>query len=180
MATTLLSKGDLESAGIVLPIVKEPQSLQEWSAYRIQGLILLKSGKVNQAIEMFENGYKNSPWTRIRSYFATTLGLAKLKSRAFRESLNVLREGLNELEHGQKQTRLLLLAHSSAELGQRNDARRALGQIKLSPKPVVLELRKDLMALHALDKSNLPLRGSNLRTLRRRIEQNEFLLEEAA
>ncbi len=71
---------------------KSPSSLDDWIGYHIRGMILLRTGKVSEAIRIFNEGVQNDPLPSSRVYFRTALAVAWLRGREFEKASQALEE----------------------------------------------------------------------------------------
>jgi tetratricopeptide (TPR) repeat protein len=146
-----------------------------WISYHILAMLHLKRGETEEAIRRLEYGWRNSNWAA-KNYFATALGVARLKKREFSEAVQVLTSNVIYLDVFQEQKRLALLAHSKAGIGESDEAARILANLDPVGSPRLLSLKDALVSRYLLDKSqsNIGLRRtSHLETT---IDGEEFIL----
>jgi tetratricopeptide (TPR) repeat protein len=90
-ATVLVALGHWDEALSRLPD-RPPVTEGEWIAYHIRGMILLRTGKLDSAIQIFEDGAARNPRPKDRDYFRTALALARLRQKHPAEAVEVLEE----------------------------------------------------------------------------------------
>ncbi len=71
---------------------KNPVTLQDWIGYHIRGMILLRTGKVSEAIGIFNEGVQNNPWSFNKEYFRSALAVAWLRGHEFKKAGQMLEE----------------------------------------------------------------------------------------
>jgi tetratricopeptide (TPR) repeat protein len=67
-----------------------PQTFDDWIGYHIRGMIMLRTGKRSEAIQIFQEGVHNVPWPASRDYFITALALAWMRNRDFKRATKAL------------------------------------------------------------------------------------------
>jgi tetratricopeptide (TPR) repeat protein len=107
-----------------------PVTQDDWIGYHMRGMILLRQGKVSEAISVFEWGVQNDPLPSSKQYFQTALAVAMLRRRDFPRVIQVL-EGVSA-PLLQPQANVLRL-HSFGELKEDMQASEAYD--KLASKP---------------------------------------------
>ncbi len=105
-------------------------TLSDWAALHLRGMILLRSGSIDEALSVFERGAKDDPWTLHREYFRTSLGIAYIRRRKFGQAHHVLKE-IKSLPL-QPQVNVYRL-HSSGELQDDKHAHEAYTNITPIP-----------------------------------------------
>jgi tetratricopeptide (TPR) repeat protein len=110
--------------------VGNPVTQGDWIGYHIRGMILLRQGKVGEAISIFEWGAQNDPLPSSKQYFQTALAVAMLRKRDFPRVIQVLEEVSAPLL--QPQANVLRL-HSFGELEE--DAQASEAYDRLASKP---------------------------------------------
>jgi tetratricopeptide (TPR) repeat protein len=69
-----------------------PVALDDWIGYHIRGMILLRTGKIDEAVRIFEHGVKDNPLPSSKEYFRSALAVAHLRRREFVKAGHVLAE----------------------------------------------------------------------------------------
>jgi len=135
-AAIFVAMGRYDEAEALLPH-GEPQSRDEWVAYHIRGMIHLRKGNFEHAIEVFQSGLQRNPWFLERRYFKSALAIANFMKSKFRESLIELgddREPLTEV----------LRIHAFGALGEREHAKQAFHRVKSHCPAALIPLRDEL------------------------------------
>jgi len=83
------SMGRTDEALRILPD-GAPSTEAGWVGYHIRGMALLRCGRVDDAVRVFEEGVLKNPWLEDRDYFRTGLALARLRQREFSAAARVL------------------------------------------------------------------------------------------
>jgi tetratricopeptide (TPR) repeat protein len=117
----LFGLGRYDNALKLLP--DKIRSVDDWKGYHIRGMIMLKIGKPDEAIEIFEKGLKENPVSTSRAYFRSALAIARLKQGNFSDA-NILLENINETELRPKVN--ILRLHTFGELKMFPEAKAAL------------------------------------------------------
>ena len=122
---------------------ESPTTLHEWGSFHIRGMVLLKKGDLDAAIEIFERGTGENPWIADRKYFRTALAIARLRQKEFQEAVQVI---------GDEPTSIcqVLRIHAFGGLGDTERAKNAFDQVKDSFLPNVIPLRDELAARYVL------------------------------
>jgi len=69
---------------------KQPLTLDDWIDSHILGMIRLRTGKMSEAIRIFDERLRNNPSPSSREYFSRALALAWLRSREFQKASQAL------------------------------------------------------------------------------------------
>ncbi len=112
----------------------------DWVGYHIRGMILLRTGKIDEAIQIFQRGTDN-PWPLHREYFNTALAIALIKRRNFMQAGQVLDKVAAPLL--QPQANLLRL-HSYGEQNNFERASEAYESLTTNPWSISDELISEL------------------------------------
>ena len=122
---------------------ESPTTLHEWVSFHIRGMVLLKQGDLDAAIEIFERGTRENPWIADRKYFRTALAIARLRQKEFQEAVQVI---------GDEPTSMcqVLRIHAFGGLGDTKRAKDAFDRVKDSFLPNVVLLRDELAARYVL------------------------------
>tara|TARA_B100000315_G_scaffold231474_1_gene242800 strand:- start:330 stop:2804 length:2475 start_codon:yes stop_codon:yes gene_type:complete len=65
-------------------------TIDDWIAYHVRGMLFLKNHKLEEAVNLFENGLNNCPFIKERTYFNNSLAVAKIKKSEFKQALKLL------------------------------------------------------------------------------------------
>ena len=122
---------------------ESPTTFQDWVAFHIRGMVLLKQGDLDTAIEIFERGTRENPWITDRKYFRTALAVARLRQKEYQEAVQVI---------GDEPTPVcqVLRIHAFGGLGDIEKAKNAFDRVKDSRLPKVVSLRDELAARYVL------------------------------
>jgi len=157
------------------------ESRQDWIGYHVLAMSYLKTGEIDEAIRRLTYGLENTPWANCKNYFATTLGVARIKRRQFAEAIEILSPNVVRLDVFQKQKRLAMIGHSQAALGRRDEAAATLASIGQTPNPHLRTLREDVILRFNLPpKDEVVVSTEEAAALDERIEEKEFYLAMAA
>jgi tetratricopeptide (TPR) repeat protein len=119
---------------------KLPGSEQDWIGLHIRGMILLRSGNVNEAISIFERGAANSGAIN-RDYYWSALALARLHLRDYAAAATVLEQISSPLLRSQT---TVLRVHSFGAQGQFQHAAEAYKQLPPKTPPIIADLLEEL------------------------------------
>jgi len=137
-------------------------------------LLSLKRGDIDEAIRRLEYGWKNTQWLDARNYFATALGLARIRKKEFGPAIEILTNNVVSLDDFQRQKRLALIGHSQAGLGQKSEAISTLAQVTSAGGPLVYDLKGNLLRRYDLDPRNAQnLAPREIARLERKIADEE-------
>lgn len=158
-----------------------PMTRDDWIDYHILAMSYLREGEINEAVRRLDYGLENTPWGAQRAYFATALGVAKMREKRFDEAIRVFETDVLSLDVFQRQKRMVLIGHSHAEKGRREVAARALSLAGQPTDPHLRRLKDDVMRRFTLD----PLfdaapSEAEIAVLDERIAEEEFFLAVAA
>ena len=88
-AAILVVLGEYAKAEEMLPS-KSPETRDDWIAYHVRGMILLKSNKLDAAVVHFETGLNSIPFARQRKYFQNALAIARLRRGEYAKATETL------------------------------------------------------------------------------------------
>jgi len=89
-ASIFIALGNYSKAEELLSYLKKPSTRDDWIAYHIKGVLLLKTNKIDEAISLFDTALKTNPFLTERKYFRNSLGVAKLKRKDFGGAIKLL------------------------------------------------------------------------------------------
>jgi tetratricopeptide (TPR) repeat protein len=118
---------------------KTPRSASDWVSFHIRGMLHLKKGECEAALEIFTHGASNSPNHQSRRYFENALAATKVRLRRFDEAIKHVQQTDSPISH-------LLLLHSYAALGRKEEARREFTAVNDNCLPPLRELRDEIAA----------------------------------
>jgi tetratricopeptide (TPR) repeat protein len=148
-ASTLCVLGNLKEALASLS-VEAPRTLDDWIDFHVRGMILLKQGATDTAVEIFERGVQESPWFSTQAYFRRALALARLKQNELRLAAEAVGEDSTLVSN-------VLRIHIFGGLGDASRANHAYEQVKATPWPAVIVLSRELAARYGLAKPDKPV-----------------------
>jgi tetratricopeptide (TPR) repeat protein len=90
-AAVLALVGNWNAALDLLP-VSPPMTREDWIGYHIRGMTLLRMGRTDEAIQVFQEGVDQDPWATSRDYYRTALSMALIQKRRNEEAIGVLNE----------------------------------------------------------------------------------------
>jgi tetratricopeptide (TPR) repeat protein len=141
-AAVLVAMGRFAEGLILLP-KEEPKTRDEWIAYHIRGMILLRTGNVSDAITLLERGLRENPFADQHQYFENALAVANLRLKRFEHALRFL---------GQAQTSLsdVIRIHAFGAARQLENARKAYQRVESACPAPLASLRDTLAARYGL------------------------------
>jgi tetratricopeptide (TPR) repeat protein len=156
-------------------------SRDDWIDLHIIAMSYLKTGEIDEAIKRLAYGLENAPWATVKMYFASALGLARIRKRQFAEAEAVLKSNVVSLDDFQRQKRLALLGHSLAGQGKRDEAAATLASIGPTTNSRLQTLREDVILRFNLPpKTDAVISSEEASALDERIDEEEFYLAMAA
>jgi tetratricopeptide (TPR) repeat protein len=88
-AAILVVRGQFKQATELLP-TNPPETRDDWIAWHIRGMILLRTNDLERAIEHFRDGAIQVPFARERRYFDGALALARMRKGQFGGAVQAL------------------------------------------------------------------------------------------
>ena len=67
-----------------------PENEEDWIGYHIRGMILLKTGQVDAARQIFEDGMQRCPFANSLDYFRAGLSIAHLSAKRYQDAQVIL------------------------------------------------------------------------------------------
>jgi len=141
-AAVFVAMGRYSDAEAVLPTTT-PRTRDEWVAYHIRGMILLKTERVEKAVEHFERGLATIPFARERRYYENALAVAEMHQERFRDAEN-------RLGRDQEPLTDVIRLHVLGALDYRDQAREAYGRLAANCPRSLQALRDELAAHYSL------------------------------
>ncbi|WP_326897224.1 tetratricopeptide repeat protein [Bradyrhizobium sp.] len=146
-AAILVVRGEHAAALSLLP-TNDPATRDDWIAWNIRGMALIKGGELARGIEHLEQGRKQTPFARERRYLERALSVARMQTGDFNHAVNVLREvgglGLSNI----------LRLHAYAGDGQLVEAQTAYELLSITCPSQLLDRRDAIAARFGLIKSD--------------------------
>jgi len=143
---------NFERAIELLPI-SQPTTKYDWVAYHVKGMALLKSGNVDEAIRLFENGVNSVPFLDQMPYFTTALTLAKMKGHLYKDALNIVPDNLGSVNN-------VIRLHIYTKLNRIDLTREAYASLQDDCYENIIPLRDELGAQLGLN-DDIPQKDSN-------------------
>jgi tetratricopeptide (TPR) repeat protein len=125
-------------------------TLQDWMGYHIRGMILLRMGQVDEALNVFEQGMIGNPWHSEREIFRTALGIAWMRKQNFPKASKVLEEVSTPALQAQAD---ILRIHAYGEEGKIELAKAAYDRVAANPQFQSDELMNELHRKYILGES---------------------------
>jgi tetratricopeptide (TPR) repeat protein len=133
-AAILVTRGAFDEALSLLP-TKAPATEDDWIAWHIRGMILLRKNELDRAISFFEDGRKATPFARERRYFDSALSVAKMRKGEFDQAIQSLRDTVGGLSN-------ILRFHAYAGTGNLERARLSYGELTTRCPAQLIDLRE--------------------------------------
>lgn len=130
-----------EEAEALLPKAK-PQTIQDWIAYHVRGMILLKRKQVPAAIDLFRASVREIPFAEQRQWFQSALAVALLKQKNYAEvpDLSLTKIPLSNV----------LLLHAFAASGKRIQANTLFQKVEAANSAQIIELGQEIARRYKL------------------------------
>ena len=135
-ASVLAILGQYEEALALLP-EEAPRTRSEWIAEHVKGMIYLRLGKLEKALDVFARGVLHNQFAKERRYFENAHAIAQIRQKDFQRALSHARSGEGIAAN-------VLKFHSYAALGREVEARREFQNLDRDPRPAVAELSKEI------------------------------------
>lgn len=137
-AAIYVAQGKFDKALELLPEIN-PRTKSEWVAHHIRGMVLLKSGKLGEAIKHFENALKTIPFPSNKLFFENALATAKLRDHDFKAAADMLADRKGPVTH-------LLQLHAYAGLNDYAAASFAYNALQNDCPENIIPIRDELGA----------------------------------
>ena len=116
-----------------------PNTSSEWVAFHIRGMLYLRKGENEAALDIFTKGVLECPFHQCRRYFENALAVTKVRLSRFQEAINHIRQTDTVISH-------LLMLHSYSALGRVEEARQEFAAVNDNSLPPLVELRDEIAA----------------------------------
>jgi tetratricopeptide (TPR) repeat protein len=116
-----------------------PASRDDWIAWHVRGMILVRQERFDEAIKHFEFGAKNTPFVRERRYFDRAMSVAKMRKGKFKEAVEVLEGSGGGISN-------VLRFHALAGAGDTDRANRYFVELATKCPSQLIELRDAIAA----------------------------------
>jgi len=141
-AAVLVVLGRYDEALRLLP-ADEPRTRDEWVAFHIRGMILLKVGDMGRATKLFEKGLATIPFADERKFFQNALAVCSARQKQ-------LRRAAEYLGSDSSPTTDALRIHVYGALNKCDEARDAYERLASACPPNLIALRDELAARYSL------------------------------
>jgi len=111
-----------------------PHTEHEWVFYHVRGMFELRSGNLEEATRIFQDGLTRSPYFRIRNIFRSALALAEIKAKNFTRATQLL-DGADE------PLQMVILSIGYALSGDGSSARSSVNALNDNVPPKILALK---------------------------------------
>lgn len=135
--------GKFNTALDLLPSTK-PQSREDWIAYHIRGMIYLKSGKIDEAIDFFNEALHIVPYYAVAKYFKNALSVAHLYRKNAQGNVECVIDNGEEAQNDYISN--VICIHAYGESGDVEKAKDAYKKIGSNSPPYIIRLRDQLSA----------------------------------
>ncbi|WP_316187708.1 MULTISPECIES: tetratricopeptide repeat protein [unclassified Bradyrhizobium] len=153
-AAILVVRGEYAAALSLLPS-GEPSTRDDWIAWNIRGMALIRSGEIAQGIAHLEAGRIQTPFARERRYFERSLSVARMRRGEFAEAIDVLKDvggmGLSNV----------LRLHAYAGQGQLVQANKTYQQLSDNCPTQLLDLKDAIAARFGIIGGGAPHANDN-------------------
>lgn len=135
-AAILAVRGRYDEAEELLP-KHPPETRDEWIGSHVRGMIWLRRGDIQSAIDHFSKGVLAVPYARERNYFETALALAHLQCKQFARAADLVERTSGPMAN-------VLKLHAFAAADRRREAQIAYKRIEVRCPPKIVDLRDEL------------------------------------
>jgi tetratricopeptide (TPR) repeat protein len=142
LASALAARGQFDEALSLLP-THSPATFSEWISFQIRGVISLRKGDLDTAIETFEWGLSENPWFTQKDFFETALAGARLRKSQYEQAADLLNRDFYPTVRPIAQ---IFQLHAFAELRELKNARSMFDKLLERCPPVLLSSRDELGA----------------------------------
>ena len=143
----LLAAMDRSQEALSLLHAESPNTVGEWVGYHIRGMINLRNGNTQTAIEVFQHGIANNPRPVSREYFQSALAVAYMRAREYERASRAL-EAVCSFEL--QTVGNILRVHTFGQLGDSEHAKEAYNQLSDNPEPLLIDLQEELYQQYVL------------------------------
>jgi len=124
-----------------------PETRDDWIAYHIKGMLLLKKDMLKPAVRHLKKGLESIPFADQRKYFQNALAVATLRQRQYFEAAQYI-------GGSQEPTADALRIHAFSELRKFDQASHAYSRLLHVCPPILVPLRDELASKYRLVKSS--------------------------
>jgi tetratricopeptide (TPR) repeat protein len=123
-----------------------PSSRDDWIDLHVRGMAHLRRGDDETAVEVFERGVRDCPFSVSVAYFRNALAVTQLGQKKYAEAASTLGDQPGEIAD-------VLRLHAEGEQGHEQQARAAHQRLLNSQRIHVIQLRDQLAAAFLMDDS---------------------------
>ena len=145
-ASALVILSRYQEALELLPVGMR-RTLDDWIDFHIRGMISMKQGNLTEAVEIFEAGVRDNPWSLSVGYFRNALAVAKLREKQHQEALEAIGDEQSTVSD-------ILRIHAFGELRQIEKVQEALSRVRDNRLPAVVSLRNELAGRYVIGKAS--------------------------
>lgn len=135
-AAVFVAMKKYDKARALIPL-GEPKTRDDWFAFHVNCMILLKTNRISEAKEKLEFGLKNNPFFENREYFQNSLAVINLREGKIEEARSYIRDDHTPLTN-------VIRIHFFGEANERQKAEEAYFYAKKRCTPILGELRDEL------------------------------------
>ena len=125
----------------------EPVTDEDWIGYHIRGMILLRQGEMENAIEIFEHGVADAPTSVGKEYFRTALAVCRMRKRQYKEATEILEKVTSP---ALQTCANVLRLHAFGEQGDCERTARMYDALPKEPEPILRDLQDELHRRYVL------------------------------
>lgn len=166
-ASVLVLLSDFKNAETLLPKTP-PKTREDWIAFHVRGMILLRQKKFDEAIGHFSKGSSTIPFKREQRFFDSALCVARIQKGQFQDAVRAIENVEGEVPN-------VLRFHALAGTGNRTRTGAAYKRLSINAPPELLELTQEIAARFRVI-NELPAHNDNWIFEK----EAELLLQEAA
>ena len=145
-ASALVILSRYQEALELLPVGMR-RTLDDWIDFHIRGMISMKQGNLTEAVEIFETGVRDNPWSLSVGYFRNALAVAKLREKQHQEALEAIGDEQSTVSD-------ILRIHAFGELRQIEEVQEALSRVRDNRLPAVVSLRDELASRYVIGEAS--------------------------
>jgi tetratricopeptide (TPR) repeat protein len=142
LAAVLISNGELDKAEQLLPN-RDPSTLEEWVAYHVRGMLLMKRRNYAAAERLFRHGLEKCPWHAERPFFKNALTACLIFQERLRPAEQLTGSDSNPIAQ-------VLKIHIFGELGELRMASKSYQRVKDYCPPLLVAVRNELAGRYVL------------------------------
>lgn len=126
---------------------KDPVTQGDWIGYHVRGMVFLRTGRLAEALRVFEEGIIGCPWPSQKEFFKAALGMAWLRQHEFSKANEALQGVTSPILQPEAD---ILLIHSYGEAGQTELAGAVYERLRKDPQFISEKLTEELHRRYVL------------------------------